>query len=156
MEPLDEIAKTAAERRSEFVKNFRPAMPLMEMVVLDAILETIYNSTDFYSPIAAGVAAAKLLVGDVTVTQPWEVVKATLQKKTDRGPELDKVKAWRALTAYAYYLTGDNQGQRYHDYNGKFRKNPKLNKIYDFLGRLGYAPAEEEMRYINGTHELFN
>ena len=40
-------------------------------------------------------------------------------------------------------------------YTARYKENPGLTKIYEYLGSLGYVMSDEEDKLMNGTHELY-
>ena len=59
-----------------------------------------------------------------------------------------------------YAFTGDDASQRtFHpNWDEKppvYRRNERLERIYDFLNRLGYEVSDEERQMLDGTHALY-
>lgn len=64
-----------------------------------------------------------------------------------------KPELYLLLTVYAKL---DNSRETYYNWEGKYRINKSINRVYDLLTKLGYQMSEEEAALQNGTHELFN
>lgn len=63
-----------------------------------------------------------------------------------------------ALLVYAFI--GDDRGfsyhsTGYHETMPVYKKNEKLDCLYDFLCDIGYECSEEERALRDGTHELY-
>lgn len=93
----------------------------------------------------------------------WELVEQ--KKKPYERPaakdilKMIKIKPER-LAWLIYAFTGDDASQRTFHPNWdekppEYRRNERLERIYDFLNRLGYEVSDEERQMLDGTHALY-
>lgn len=66
-----------------------------------------------------------------------------------------KDKAAVCLLKFAYACCEDSSNESYYDWYARHNANEKLDRIYDFLCKLGYEMSDEEKALQNGTHKLF-
>lgn len=53
------------------------------------------------------------------------------------------------------WLMLDNEHESYYNWHGQYSANQELDRVYEFLTKLGYEMSDEEISFKNGTHELF-
>ncbi len=83
------------------------------------------------------------------------------KEKLDVGKGYSQIKDYvenhpcQALLRHAWVLSADQDSLGYVDYSGAYRKNGRLDLIYEMLEKLGYEICDEELQLKNGTHPLF-
>ena len=62
----------------------------------------------------------------------------------------------RKVLLYAAYANyGDGGNAKYSDWNGNYRNNERLDKLYEMLVMLGYELSDEEQQWKDGSHPLY-
>lgn len=61
----------------------------------------------------------------------------------------------KAMFVAAYLMSGDDNYEKYVDWQGEWTENEMLDKLYENLERLGYQISDDEKKLQDGTHELF-
>lgn len=84
-----------------------------------------------------------------------------IESADDTGEIYEKVyfamcsKPSLTITIFAYASTGDCGTNNCFNYQGEYRKNEMLERIYRFLKKIGYKMSDEEKALMDGTHELY-
>ncbi len=144
IDELNAIAHRAWERRCEFVRTMTQTGPS----ALRAISEALVNYCEYDGPFLGYILGVEY--DEDGETSLWEQVSA--EYDTTAETSLYSILAATTLAI----LCDDGTRNAHYEFNGEYYENETIDNIYGFLAKLGYAPADEEMRYINGTHELFN
>lgn len=141
---LEDLTKRAYESRKAFIKGYQktPKDVLNEELLRWAV------------------------IGMTTATNYdllWELVEQ--KKKPYERPAakdiLEKIRQKPVLEVWLIYaFTGDDASQRTFHPNWdekppEYRRNERLERIYDFLNRLGYEVSDEERQMLDGTHALY-
>ena len=144
---LSQLTEKAYKMRNEFIFSFSAAKKY----------EKIINEYLLYFAV----------MGDVQYTsQNMAIFKEAIGDESQGYyPNAEKIENWLkdepcAAVVSAYYFTGDSErnGFANHKYGEDFpvyNKNGRLEKIYEFLSKIGYQISTEEQQLMEGTHELF-
>lgn len=147
---LDEVKSTAYNLRMDFMKAISNAK------CKEALPQIIKEY--MYSYLVGGSRSNVQSFGDLTgFEKPDNVATWEGKYKELLGVHLDEVvpgKEYRMLTLMAY-TTIENDYSKPYDYYGLFTGKGELDKVYDFLKILGYEMSEDEQKFIDGTHELY-
>ena len=146
-EKLYELSKMMFEMRKKFVLSFSENKKYEKIITeylyyFLVINELNYNSKDM--------SILKQAMGDSGKGYSPSKKKAVQWLKKEIGIPL----------ILAYYFSGDMEVMR--SYNAKdgesmpiYERNEKLEKIYEFLIKLGYQISTEEQQLLDGTHKLY-
>jgi ParB family chromosome partitioning protein len=141
---LDEITKIAYQLRKEFINEFSNARAKKYAAVIMEYAVMSITSDDYYS---TSLDTYTEEMGYVINNDEDEELKFdSIAQKVAEQPE-------RHLLI-ATYLTLENSGEKYYDWQNKYNDRPELNMVYTFLEKLGYELSDEEKSLRNGTHEL--
>lgn len=133
---LDRIAEQAYESRKEFIRSVYGLDKLREVVISFAIW--VMSKAGYYG------------VDDVDFS---EVYGEDCLKKAVVG-EFDDIQPEKALLITAYCRLRDSENNKYgFCYSTKYRSNAELDRLYEFLTKLGYELSDEEQAWKNGVHE---
>lgn len=144
---LSQLTEKAYKMRNEFIFSFSAAKKY----------EKIINEYLLYFAV----------MGDVQYTsQNMAIFKEAIGDESQGYyPNAEKIENWLkdepcAAAVSAYYFAGDSErnGFANHKYGEDFpvyNKNGRLEKIYEFLSKIGYQISTEEQQLMEGTHELF-
>ena len=140
---LDEISNRAYQLRCDFIKdisNAKAKKNIGSIIVftLRALLEDYIN----------------LDYEDLTKTLGIEINEDDDEISFDAIAEHVSSQPERCLLT-TVYLSFDSNHDKYYDWNNQYQNNEDLNRIYDFLEKLGYETSEEERSLRDGTHKLF-
>lgn len=150
-ERLKSVRELAYRCRAEFVANFTASKKYAD-VIAEWLLESAYRYTQDGYDVSYNRDFIQQLVGaDKT---RYHTDGKCLDAYMKENPS-----TWQAVAAYC--ASGDNKDTGYVYMNfGKdmpsHRSNPKLDRIYGWLCKLGYEMSDEEKRLQDGTHELLN
>ena len=139
-----EIKERAQELRHDFACGLSNAKAkkcigaIYEYAVY-ALLDDGYRRVDY-----PGIAEA--LNVKLDENDEWE--------PSDIGDQLSK-EPERCLMLAVYFCLEDAQGGYYTTWNFEHMENEELDRVYDFLEKLGYKISDEELAMKTGTHELF-
>lgn len=142
---LGEISERAYNLRREFMRDISNSKakknigPIIEYSIF-SMLESRYNSLDYED-------FAELL----NIPEPddedkkWEFddIVENLRQQPER------------YMLIAAYCSLDFSRENYYSWDCTHKKNAGLDRVYDFLGALGYEISDEEQAMRDGTHELF-
>lgn len=139
---LDEISNRAYQLRCDFIKdisNAKAKKNIGSIIVftLRALLED-YINLDYED-------LTKTL--GIEINDDDEISFDAIVEHVSSQPE-------RCLLT-TVYLSFDSNRDKYYDWNNQYQNNEDLNRIYDFLEKLGYETSEEERSLREGTHKLF-
>ena len=143
---LEEISKRAFKLREDFIKNISNSTAKKN---ISAIVENnIYAIVEAHGYIDYN-DIINLLDYEIVIDEDEDGIHLeNLINDLKKKPEL-----YLLLTVYAKL---DNSRETYYNWEGKYRINEAINRVYDLLTKLGYQMSEEEAALQNGTHELFN
>lgn len=143
---LDAVNTRAYELRHDYIKNFtaakRYAAEIMEFAA-QAMIFCGWRSFDknlFYKRL--GIDKADFETNDLPDT-------SRILKETDISVE-------RMLLIAAYCNNADGDEDKYYDHQCNHKENTKLDRLYNFLVKIGYQISDEEQTMRDGTHELFS
>lgn len=144
---LSQLTEKAYKMRSEFIFSFSAAKKY----------EKIINEYVLYFAVMGNV--------QYTSREIWILKKAVGDKSQGYYPDAEMVESWlkdepSAALISAFYFSGDKETNGFVNYKyGEdfpvYNKNGRLEKIYEFLSKLGYRISTEEQQLMDGTHELF-
>ncbi|MEE0963077.1 MAG: ParB/RepB/Spo0J family partition protein [Ruminococcus bromii] len=142
-EKVKELAKKAYELRLDFVKNFKPTSKHA-----DAIMRMLWCGACF--------AGDTICEGDIdkicgTALDAAEDDAAKLREANDY---FDKNPIKTELCV-AYSLFGDGFSSYVRPWNGEWYAEPDIDKLYYHLEELGYQISDDELKLMDGSHELF-
>ena len=147
---LDEVKTTAYNLRVDFMKSVsdakcKAAFPQIVAIYLrTTFLEMNRTTTGFFGELTG--------LKNPNKFSAWESEYKEIFKE-----HLDETvpgKEYRMLAVKAYSAI-ENQYAQPYDWDGVFTGNGELDKVYGFLNALGYEMSEEEQKFIDGTHELY-
>lgn len=147
---LDEVKTTAYNLRVDFMKSVsdakcKAAFPQIVAIYLrTTFLEMNRTTTGFFGELTG--------LKNPNKFSAWESEYKEIFKE-----HLDETvpgKEYRMLAVKAYSAI-ENQYVQPYDWDGVFTGNGELDKVYGFLNALGYEMSEEEQKFIDGTHELY-
>lgn len=141
---FSEIAKQAFELRREFVRDLH-AKSHIETIMQFAIKSLAYNQSYYTQIITPDEFYRFYPAGEVKESGFFE-------KLSEGEGNLPTV---NALFIMAYCNFHDSETEKYNDYSGEYRRNDKLDIIYEYLEKLGYEMSDEERAWYGGTHELY-
>lgn len=136
---LEEISKRAFSLRYDFIDNY-PGRKRDIDAINDAVAMMFCNNNCFIS--FNGKYLAELMGA-----KNGEFSSEHVKEYYELFPE-------QALACMVYSVL-ENAGCRYYDNNLKYVKNETLDRVYDFLRKLGYELSDEELSLKNGTHSLY-
>lgn len=76
-------------------------------------------------------------------------LEESIKSKTKEMPE-------KIILLLVYAYCRDNEYNAFTKYDGSYFKNEKLDRLYEFLEKMGYELSDEEKALRDGTHEAFN
>ena len=138
---LIDIRERAYALRQEFVKNFHPKSETEYLAIAKFAVQTIDESNWNLC-----VKICDLL--DIEVKDGEEAADAVAREVYNVG------RTYRMLFI-STWLKCDDVYVSTHTYSCEYKKSEKLRNVYSCLVHLGYEMSDEEMAYLNGTHELF-
>lgn len=140
---LDEISKRAYQLRCDFVKEISNATAKKSIrVIAEYSIKTMiegYINMDYED-------YAEFL--GIEINKDEGLTFADIAEYVAAQPE-------RHLLV-ATYLTLDSEGEHYYNWHNQHEDNEDLDKVYDFLEKLGYEMSDEERSMREGTHPLFS
>lgn len=78
------------------------------------------------------------------------------EDKTEKALTEAVVKSpYYSLLMFAYTMSEDNKGENCYSWNNTYRPNHDLERIYRFLGILGYEMSDEESDLLTGKSNLY-
>lgn len=147
-EKLTELAKQAYEMRRRFVSELTVTAKNEKTILRGALLAHIIQGRWY------GAKDSTLVVeksGDPKACEVWS------DGRTDHFLKLANDN--NVLPAFIYREMMDNQSRQcWEAYTGnppKYRRNPPLEILYDWLVSLGYEMSDEEKALLDGSHELY-
>lgn len=129
---LEEITERAYKLRLNFIKDYTNAKEYMHQII-ELAMYTLLHS--------------------------WRVNKNAWvflfggEEETDVNKTLNK--SYEKALLIAIYCTFEDGNEKYYSWQCKHDQNKDLDKLYDFLIKLGYQMSDEERALQDGTHELF-
>ncbi len=140
---LEGLAKTAYEKRFEFIKNFKDHKKKSADIIRFAIavcascdeLCLEFNKEQFSNLAGYVVTSANLVSRDYSL-------------------ERLKIAQEKGLLCAAYSALGDWECD-YHNYDGDYYENEELDVIYNLLSFLGYELSDEEREWKEGIHKAY-
>ena len=147
---LDEVRKTAFELRMDFMKSVsdakcKAALPqIITKLVYSTFIKSERPLSDRFGKITGFKNPDNLSTWE---TKYKDILKAHLD-------EIVPGNEYRTL-AIMEYSAIENQYAQPYDGDGVFTGKGELDKVYGFLNALGYEMSEEEKKFIDGTHELY-
>ena len=144
-EKAEDISERMFQLRVDFVRSISEATAKKYVVQITAFMVRLFWEDgiweDFDSDLYSEIVGATI---DEDADTEYELVKS----ETESSP-------YKAQLAFAYSLYGDNDGENFFRYDGKYQSNKSLTAIYEFLTSIGYELSDEEKALIDGTHELY-
>lgn len=133
---IDELCK---KNREKWIKKFNSKhahLPLIISLLLYCASIGPYTKPDISSFVNEDNTEEKVTIDDMPIVK-------------DCGQALLQI-------IYDTYCS-DSSGifDYFNEYSADYDITKMLIALYDVLQKLGYAPADEEIKYINGTHELY-
>lgn len=147
---LEEVKETAYKLRRDFMDTIsntkcKAALPqIITTLAYSSLVERDYPTSDSFGKVTGMKNPDNL---NTWQDKYRELVKA----------HLDQVipgKEYRTLALMAYSAI-DSDYKKPYDWEGVFTGSDDLNRVYDFLTALGYEMSDEEKKFIDGTHELY-
>ena len=147
---LDEMKKMAYDFRMDFMQyvseaKCKAAFPQIIMEFAHSALIEVNQIDDEYFETLTGFKAPEDL--DYYDDEYIDFYKSHLD-------EVVPGKEYRTL-AIMFYSTTESKYNKPYDWNGKFTGSDDLNRVYKLLTALGYEMSDEEKKFIDGTHELY-
>lgn len=148
---LDEVKNTAYKLRMDFMKSVsnakcKAALPqIITTLVYATFAERDHpDSRDF---------------GKITGFENPDNIPTWDNKYKDlMKSHLDAVvpgKEYYTLAVMVYSAIDDEHKKPYHWRSAEFTGEGELDMVYNFLTALGYEMSDEEKRFIDGSHELY-
>jgi len=137
---LDRATTLARGLRFRFVKECNPkkhSNTVLKFAAETLILKTAWIDLNKFS----------WLMG-IEIDEIGEAEEIKVQEAVAANPA-------KAALAAAYCSGMDQDYWRYYDLSCRYEQNERLDRIYSFLGELGYEMSDEEKGLADGTHELF-
>lgn len=148
---LEGIKTTAYNLRMDFMKSISNAKC---KEAFPQIISAYMNSI-----VVMSMRPSSQKVGEVTgFKKPDKVATWEDKYKELLKEHLDEIvpgKEYRML-AITIYSAIENEYAKPYDWCGEFTGKGELDKVYDFLKALGYEMSEEEQKFTDGTHELYD
>ncbi len=141
---LEELSNRAYQLRCDFVSEISNATAKKHINVIIEYLLSVMLQEYFFFDIDCKMLAE--FIG-IETSKDEELEFNNLADYIRTQPE-------RYLLVVTY-LALDSGREHYYNWDGSHDDNESLNKIYAFLGRLGYQMSDEERALQDGTHELF-
>lgn len=141
---LEDISKRAYQLRQEFISNISNTKAKKSMnVIIEYSLRAMLD--DYFNLEMDTFAEFLNIELNEDDDEEWNF---------DNIAEIVKAQPERHFLV-ATYLALDSEHDHYYDWRGQYEDNEELNKLYDFLIKLGYELSDEESSMRDGTHELF-
>ena len=140
---VKELAKRAYELRREFIKNLNPKGN--QISIIDEMLwgmacsegDGIYKED-----------IDKMCGTDLEGCSTYEEMTIEAVQYFDNHP-------MKPTLVVAYLLSGDNEYSYIISWNGKWAESATIDRLYEYLERLGYQMSDDEKKLQDGSHELF-
>lgn len=149
---LEMLAKDCYQLRKDFVMDLSYTRSNALAILKGALLAGSYNDVNYN---ASDINLITLTLFGVQFENAYS--GAIYEKKHDAKyyAELDDTK----IPVLVYALFGDSEKKTcstdYKHALPAYKKDGKLELLYQWLESLGYTMAEEEKQLLNGTHEVF-
>lgn len=145
---LKELFKRAYGLREEFILSFTETKTY-EKVILEYLIKFEIGTICSYA--SRTVQAIKKAIGDDS--ERYYPERQKFDAFAEKNPGY-------TLLLLAHYNTGDTENiccyqQNWGEEYPSYVKNSALERIYEFLGKLGYQISTEEQKLLDGTHELY-
>lgn len=148
---LEEVKKTAYKLRRDFMDTISDAK-------CKAAFPQIIKAF-MYSYFVEGSRSSFSGFGKITgFKNPDNHATYTDEYKELIKPHLDAAvpgKEYYTLAVMAYDIIDSEYKAPYHWREGTFTGKGELDNIYNFFTALGYEMSDEEKKFIDGTHELY-
>lgn len=143
-------SKTMQTLRKNFIKNYTGKKEHLDFLLQKLIGCTLVKTENYFDIGNYGISRNIAKLMGIKVDEDRYPV---LMNQTDYEElfKKDKIK----LLLLILYVQLDEDGQSYYSYYGEYRKNEKLDLLYEVLETLGYILADEEKAFQDGTHPLF-
>lgn len=148
---LEEVKKTAYKLRRDFIKNVSDGKC---KAVLPQIIATLAYATlaerDYPDSSDFGKMTGFKNPDNIPT---WDSKYKDLMKK-----HLDAAvpgKEYYTLAVMTYTAIDSEYKKPYHWRSGEFTGEGELDMVYNFLTALGYEMSDEEKKFVDGTHELY-
>ena len=148
---LDEVRTAAYNLRVEFMKNVSEAT--CKAAFPQIIITLAYQS------LVKGNSLDRSRFGKITGLKNPDNIQTYQDKYKDlMKSHLDAAvpgKEYYTLAVMTYTAIDSEYKKPYHWRSGKFTGEGELDMVYNFLAALGYEMSDEEKKFIDGTHELY-
>lgn len=144
-EVLKNEAKNMFETRKKFVKNCSGSVVKNHAADLTDYLVKFLLSNVYYIKFNRSLYAK--LVG--------AVVKSSESVEYRHIKDASKHKTEYALLAVIYALVNDSANEHCYDYSNHYRRNEKLESLYELLVKLGYEMSDTEREMLSGESSLY-
>lgn len=139
---LDEISKRAYQLRRDFIRDISNTKAKKNIGII--IENAIYAMVDSYNNAAYDDLAEFF---DIKLNDEDEWKFEDIVGQLRQQPEL-----YLLITTYCMV---DGSNMKYFDWNANHKSDEDLDRVYDFLEKLGYEMSDEEVALRDGTHKLF-
>ena len=140
---VKELAKRAYELRREFIKNLSPKGP--QISVIDEMLWSMacFEGMGIYKE-----DIDKICGTDLEGCSTYEEMTIETVQYFDNHP-------MKPALVVAYLLSGDDEHSYIASWNGTWKENATIDRLYEYLEKLGYQMSDDEKKLQDGSHELF-
>lgn len=135
---LDEVSKRAFSLRYDFIDNY-PGRK-RDMDTINGTMAMLFCNNNGF------IGFNRKYLAELMGAKNGEFSSEHVKEYYELFPE-------QALVCMVYSVL-ENAGCRYYDSELKYAKNETLDRVYDFLRKLGYELSDEELSLKNGTHYL--
>ena len=141
-EKLSELSRQSYELRKTFIEEFSPAPRHGKEIKRFLWNMACFEGAGIYQSLIDGLCKTTIDDGG-----NYEEISSEVDGYFEEHPE-------KTVLVVAYCLSGDDEFEKYVDYNGQWRENEMLDKLYECLECLGYQMSDDEKALQNGTHKL--
>lgn len=140
---VKDLAKRAYDLRVGFVKDFVPTSKHA-----DIIMRMLWSGAWHGGAEIDGFDLDKVLGTEID----------DIENETEKINEINELfdkNPIRAEFIVAYCLYGDREYSYIRTWSGSHEEEGQINRLYYFLEELGYKISDEELKLMDGSHELF-
>lgn len=143
---LKSEAKTMFEMRRAFVEKCSGSIVKNHAADLaDYLVKFLFSQSSLYMRFNRHVYAQ--LVG--------ENIKSGESAEYIRIKDATRHQTEYSLLAVIYALVGDSESEKCYDYNNRYKRNEKLEALYELLVKLGYEMSDTEKEMLSGVSGLY-
>lgn len=150
----NELAKRFRELRDDFVANYLPMTSADREIAVGFAIWVFTRPQFQYAPQRDGLFAREVV--PELDKEPEAGSTSTLMIGTDDILELSNSRSWRGLIIGGYERVCGQASLRMMDpYTGKYKPGAIVEGLYRWLEEMGYKPCAEEIKWLEGTHEVY-